>query len=83
MVAAIPSSMGSRARSWTRGPSWSASRSWVQAVGRDAAALELLGQVEGEHDQGELALAVGLNTAVAALEHHVRKSIGAWPAELR
>ena len=43
----------------------------MQAVGRDAAALELLGQVEGEHDQGELALAVGLNTAVVALEHHV------------
>ena len=43
----------------------------VEAVGGDARALQLLGEVEGEHDQRELRLAVGLDAAVVVLEHHV------------
>ena len=43
----------------------------MQAGGRHAAIAKLLGQVEGEHHLRELALAVGLDAGVAALEHHV------------
>ena len=43
----------------------------MQAVGGDGARIELLGEVEREHHLRELALAVGLDAAVVALEHHV------------
>jgi hypothetical protein len=43
----------------------------MEAVRGDAAVAELLGEVEGEHDLGELALAVGLHAVVVALEHDV------------
>src|SRR4051794_37870821 len=37
----------------------------------DASRLQLLGQVEGEHHLGELALAVGADAVVTALEHYI------------
>ena len=43
----------------------------VQAGGGDAAALQLLGQVEREQDLRELALAVRAHPVVALVEHHV------------
>src|ERR1700686_1130799 len=45
----------------------------MEAVDREAAALELRGEMDGEQDLGELALAIGPDAAVAVRQHHVGK----------
>ena len=46
-------------------------RGRVQRGGRDAGAGQFFGEIEGEHDLRQLALAVGLPAAVGAGEHDV------------
>ena len=45
----------------------------MQRVRDHARALEFLGEIDGEHDLGELALAVGGDAAVAPGQHDVRE----------
>ena len=53
----------------------------MQRIRDHARALEFLGEIDGEHDLGELALAVGGNAAVALGQLTSEKSIACWPAD--
>src|SRR6202042_2257606 len=44
---------------------------WMQTIDRDVLSRELLGEIEGEQDLRQLALAIGAYAAIAAREHHV------------
>ncbi len=45
----------------------------MQRIDRDAAAVKPLGEIDGKHDLGKLALAIGARAAVAVRQHHVGK----------
>ena len=45
----------------------------MQAIDRDVLSRELLGEIDGEQDLRQLALAIGAHAAIAASEHHVGK----------
>src|SRR6202789_4527659 len=45
----------------------------MQTIDRDILSRELLGEIEGEQDLRQLALAIGAHAAIAARQHHVGK----------
>ena len=48
----------------------------MQAVGRDTSPREFLGQIKREHDERQFALAIRLDSIIAAREHDVTKVNG-------